>query len=866
MLKPAAKLDWFVVDQETIRPIAVTPGIRVIADHIEIHRSHLPLLDNDDAARALSRIRASSDLIWEGRDLATEQLGFKLRNVQKTAVDFIRSRRGTLLGDDPRVGKGHLVGTKIMTPSGWQSIERLRFGDRVCGSDGFSCRVTGVFHRGVLPLYRVTFSDGASVLVDGDHRWTAYNHNAWLRGEAPKVKETRDLATCLFSKNGSKLKREWRIPLVKPLLLESRTLPIDPYLLGVLLGDGSFTQRCVTFTAGDLGVAREVERVLPNGTRLAKRQSNDRCPAWGIRGLVHKKNPVIDALRDLGLMGLHSYEKFVPGLYLFASELQRLGLLQGLMDTDGELHGNNKRFVGFSSTSKALVDAVRFLVESFGGIARLSVRATSSYTYKGEHKTGRPSYRLTISMPAGIKPFRSRQGYRDRPKFQPARHFASIEREGEGEVICISVDAPDQLYVTEHCIVTHNTLACAYSHDWSLGKLVVIAPLMVREVWLGWLRRVFPGQDIGIMTGRLFDPIEAAKPIVFGHYDILYGWQDGTQIGTLILDEAHMLTNRNSRRTRAAVFLASRAERVIAATGTPIWNMPPDLWSVLGLVAPGAFGSYHDFGNRYGAPEVTEYGTRFTGLSNDAELSLRLSEVMLRRRWVDVCDDLPPISRNVMIVDLDDRQRRKLDIAAESLRQGDRTNTAGALARYRDALSMAKLPAAIQEAERCLDRGDSVVIWTWHRELADSIVELLLAGGRQAFKLTGDTPMKNRDQVLSQWREGPAALVATMSVAQVGIDLSHAHRAIFAEIDYTPAMIAQAEMRTFAPTRPMNVTYVVADHFVDRKIIAALHRKLEAASPLGVSSGEGAIASIDAAFRGPEEIADMDRFLRDLLA
>jgi len=118
------------------------------------------------------------------------------------------------------------------------------------------------------------------------------------------------------------------------------------------------------------------------------------------------------------------------------------------------------------------------------------------------------------------------------------------------------------------------TLAAAYSHEPHLGRLVVIAPLMVREVWLGWLRRIFPGEGIGVMTGRVFDEVEAAKPIVFGHYDILYGWQSGKAIGTLVLDEAHCLTNRHSRRARAAVLLASCAERVIAATGTPIGTCP----------------------------------------------------------------------------------------------------------------------------------------------------------------------------------------------------------------------------------------------------------------------------------------------------
>jgi hypothetical protein len=418
-------------------------------------------------------------------------------------------------------------------------------------------------------------------------------------------------------------------------------------------------------------------------------------------------------------------------------------------------------------------------------------------------------------------------------------------------------------------IVVHNcgkTLSCIYSHEPDLGRLVIIAPLMVREVWLGWLRRVFPGEDIGIMIGRKFDPIQASKPIVFGHYDILYGWQSGEKIGTLVFDECHTLSNQRSRRSLASTVLASRAERVIAATGTPIWNMPTGLWSVLGLVAPGAIGDYHTFCRRYAAPEPTAYGNRYTGISNGAELSQRLTEIMIRRRWVDVQADLPPITRNVVIVDLDARDRRKLDVAAASLKEGGTTNTAAALARYRDALSMFKAGATVIEAETCMKLGEPVVIWTWHRDLADKIVETLTHDGFEAVGVTGDTPQKRRERILDHWRTLPnAALVVTMAVAQVGIDLSHSHRPIFAEIDYLPLMIAQAEMRTFSPARAMNVTYVIADHYVDRKIASALTKKLEASTPLDLGSGEGAISAIDAAFREPVEEADMDRFLADLL-
>jgi SNF2 family DNA or RNA helicase len=264
---------------------------------------------------------------------------------------------------------------------------------------------------------------------------------------------------------------------------------------------------------------------------------------------------------------------------------------------------------------------------------------------------------------------------------------------------------------------------------------------------------------------------------------------------------------------------------------------------------------------------VTAYGTKYTGLSNGEELSQRLTEVMIRRRWKDVQHDLPPITRNTIVVDLTMQQRRKLDIVAESMRTSGATNTAASLARYRDALSIAKLPATVAQVEACLQSGEPAVVWTWHRDTAEQLVELLTAGGHDALLMTGDTPQNRRERIFEHWKSLPnAALVVTMAVAQVGIDLSHSHRPFFAEIDYTPAMIAQAEMRTFSPARAMNVTYVVADHYVDRKIVQALTRKLDAAEPVDLGTGEGAIASIDAAFRGPADTADMERFMRDLLA
>lgn len=399
------------------------------------------------------------------------------------------------------------------------------------------------------------------------------------------------------------------------------------------------------------------------------------------------------------------------------------------------------------------------------------------------------------------------------------------------------------------------------------GPLIIVAPLSTRAVWLGWIRRLWPEAKIGIITGKKFKPeVLTQNDIVFGHYDVISRWQTLLDIGTLVLDEVHALSNPRADRTNAAVLLASRAKHVIAMTGTPIYTLPPNLWSILNLVVPGAWGSYFDFAQRYGAPEPGSHGWRYTGLSNEMELKARLSDVMLRRRWRDCHSDLPPITRSVVVADLNQTERNRLDVLAAKLKE--RSNTAGHLASYRQQVSAIKLKTVAREAERILANGQPVVIWTWHREYADQIAEAIMDGhGRPALVIHGDIVAHERDRRMQVWREmkEPGALIATMAVAGAGIDLSHARITIFAEIDYTPLMLGQAEMRTFAPDRPMDVIFVVANHFVDQRIVRALVSKLSASDPLGVGAAVDAIDALREAVLGKEEEGDLDRLLEAFL-
>lgn len=403
------------------------------------------------------------------------------------------------------------------------------------------------------------------------------------------------------------------------------------------------------------------------------------------------------------------------------------------------------------------------------------------------------------------------------------------------------------------------------------GPLVIIAPLKTRAVWLGWARRMFPGTEIGVITGKTFDKETLQKPIVFGHYDVIHKWMALFQIGTLILDEVQCLTNHRADRTKAVKVLSLRARHVVACTGTPINRYPSNLFAILEIIEPGAWGSYFDFCQRYADPKPGSHGWTYDGLTNEAELAARLSEIMLRRRWRDCYADLPPITRSVVVAEVSQAERNKLDIIAGKLK-AERSNVASNLAAYRRQVSAVKLPTVLREVEAVLDRGVPAVVWTWHKELAEKLAKKLGELERPSWVIHGDILIPERERRMDAWREHPAGvLVATMAVADVGIDLSHGQItpgpvAIFAEIDWTPPTIGQAEMRTFDASRPMDVRFVIANHVVDQRMVRSLVSKLSASDPLGVAAAIDAINALRDAVLGPQDDGDLDRLLEDLLA
>ncbi|MEU7632412.1 PhoH family protein [Nocardia sp. NPDC049220] len=363
-------------------------------------------------------------------------------------------------------GRAQPLHTKVLTPDGFRPIGGLRVGDLVIGSDGCPTEVLGVYPQGFKEIYRVYTQDGASTLASGDHLWSVYTRSDRRRGKPPRVLQTKEMIGNLRAAHDHR----YELPLLsEPVRFESRAVPMDPYALGLLLGDGCLTCTTTpTFATNDPELAAVLERAIPG--IVARRKSGVDYALNRVRHpgeSITVANPVTQVARQLGLAGTRSDTKFVPSEYLFNDHQVRLGVLQGLLDSDGgpvTQRGRNCR-IQYTTVSDRLRDDVIFLVQSLGGIVNLRTRAAEGRRpglangRAVEHRSD--AHILEIRLPEGVAPFRlvrNAAKYQESSGGRPMRFIDRIEPVGTEEAVCIRVAAADSLYVTEDFLLTHNTL------------------------------------------------------------------------------------------------------------------------------------------------------------------------------------------------------------------------------------------------------------------------------------------------------------------------------------------------------------------------------------------------------------------------
>ena len=344
-------------------------------------------------------------------------------------------------------GKAQPLSAKLLTPNGWMLMANIRVGDFVIGRDGKPTEVIGVFFQGVRKVFKVSFNDGASTRCCAEHLWSVRSPSA-AHTDAPwKTASLSSFVGGVRNKNGQ---LKWHTPVMDAVEFQGNQLPIDPYVLGVLIGNGSLKDG-VRFSSNDQPTIDRVSEAVPAPLSVKYVSQYDYRITGPMSGGIAGSNEMLASLRSLGLLGKGSDDKFIPQEYLLSSIASRIDLLHGLMDTDGWVEGAGGCGIRYSSNSSRLIDDVTFLVRSLGCTTKRTVKVSAS---------GKDHHQLAICPPAGFDMFwlpRKKDAVRRSGKYTPSRMISSVDPDGSEECMCIKVAAKDQLYVTDDFVVTHNT-------------------------------------------------------------------------------------------------------------------------------------------------------------------------------------------------------------------------------------------------------------------------------------------------------------------------------------------------------------------------------------------------------------------------
>lgn len=378
-------------------------------------------------------------------------MSFELSNRQQEIINSPEKRVVVIAAAGS--GKALTTNSLVYNQYGRKKIGEVAVGEKIYGEDGKLHAVTGVFPQGQKKVYEVVFSDKTIVECCDEHLWTYQTES--LRSKESKNWKTKTLKQILTEEKLLLVDKNNRknifIPMTQPVEFEERKVEFEPYTFGALLGDGSFCRSSFTNKDEDiLGFVRE--GLSENGLSLRHYEGYDYGIISGGTQTFSKK------LKKYGLWKAHSGDKFIPDDYKFNSVENRVKLLQGLIDTDGYCTGGAYDIV---LKSKQMILDCKEVCESLGLTAVYSEKQVVCTNSSTGVKDCGTVYRLRIET-SKIFPKLHRSEKREK-QWKPSTvysHRAITEIRDTGrleEMVCISVDNPTHLFLTNNFIATHNT-------------------------------------------------------------------------------------------------------------------------------------------------------------------------------------------------------------------------------------------------------------------------------------------------------------------------------------------------------------------------------------------------------------------------
>jgi hypothetical protein len=429
--------------------------------------------------------------------------------------------------------------TPVLCPQGWFPLRKIRKGWTVYNSLGAETTVEEIMHYGKAPCWEVVFSDGTSAVCDDHHDWLvcsiADRRERWRRlplsrlrslmstretsAEGPRGLVRRPAAPgekpWLTPRGGPR----WLVPVPAPIAQPAASLPVEPYLIGMLLGRGSLSGAAIRVTMDDPDVIERLRACLPAGCKI--RPVTAGTEVWSVvsdgtkppgERRVLSRNPLLPHLETLGLWGERVWNRPLPAVYLRGSISQRVELLQGLSDALGHVQSGGK--VRYVLRSEALTRGLLELVRSLGAVA----------SWRPVSRPGRrESYMVDVAFPAEIEPFHAADRTAKYQAWVPKRRRGFLHRAivdirpaGEREIGCISVASPLRDFVVKDHIVSCNSaksteigLLCA----WLIGKHT-LAKMLLRILYVSYNIDVARGKSGAIKNTILSREYQEIFPLV----------------------------------------------------------------------------------------------------------------------------------------------------------------------------------------------------------------------------------------------------------------------------------------------------------------------------------------------------------------
>ena len=401
----------------------------------------------------------------------------------------LKNKDGIIIFSAP-TGSGKAVLDTTLIPVAddrhYVQIKDLKVGDLVYNRLGRPVNVIGVYPQGKKDVYRVHFTDGRYLDCCKDHLFSYYTpeqkfnyaHGCKMLPEF-KVSTVEELLNSGVGTTGknSRLHLKYWIPNNQPVEREEQNYYLNPYVLGVLIGDGCLMERQLTISSADEEIVEKVSSLL--GVENTVKRNSIHNYNWDFidsgRTLCEERTRLVQTADVLSespeLINTHSYEKFIPEIYKFGSIEQRIELIRGLFDTDGTVDKNRAR-VSFSTTSKQLVDDIQEVLWSLGISSTVEIdnRLSGHHKHIGYTIYVRTSFQIKkklFTLPRKLNRIIDYEEYhKDTNKKVRTYDFIGIQSieklDRQENMTCICVDDAEHLYqVSNQYIVTHNSTTMA---------------------------------------------------------------------------------------------------------------------------------------------------------------------------------------------------------------------------------------------------------------------------------------------------------------------------------------------------------------------------------------------------------------------